>query len=730
MASTPKGAKQLIYPQTRRTETVETLHDREIGDPYRWLEDPDSAETVAWVDEQNKVTRTVLDERVDLQPRFRETVEGLLNYDRYSAPFIKGSYVYYRVQRGLANQPVLMQTKSIDAADEDSVPFLDPNELATDGTAAVRYVTFSPEGTYCAYALSMSGSDWTEIRVRKSDSRDDLPEHLEWTKFSSVAWSADESGFYYTRYPVPASLADSNKEDARSKLGAETDEARDQAVYYHVLGTPQSEDRRVYGDASNPKRMFSLKTTLDGKYLLVSVSEDCSPKNQLWVVNIGNSFGNESEDVVKMIDDSLESEFLYIANDDDTFYLRSNWNAPNNRIIAAKLGTSPAQWHEVVAEHPVHVLASASAAHTDRLALVYMRDAANLLSIHQLATGELLHRIELPDIGSVYGLASSRKHGMLAYVFTGFLYPGTAFYIDLTQSYESGARVFRSITPPSFQPELYETRQVFFASKDGTRVPMFIIGPRGDGVSERPPTLLYGYGGFSISLTPGFSARYAAWLQCVNGVVVVANLRGGNEYGVAWHEAGILGRKQNVFDDFQAAAKALVSEFCITTADRLAIMGGSNGGLLVGACINQAPELFGAAVAHVGVMDMLRFHRFTIGSAWVSDYGNPDNKEEFEHLIKYSPLHNVFNPDQKGTPYPPTLLLTGDHDDRVVPLHTLKLAATLQHVAGQAKLQQGSPLLLRVDVKAGHGAGKPTAKVIDEICDTLVFCSIALKIDV
>lgn len=466
---------------------------------------------------------------------------------------------------------------------------------------------------------------------------------------------------------------------------------------------------------------------------VVYVAEDCSPKNQLWIVDIRSHFGAEGTNFTVLASDKLDSEFLYIANDEDVFYLRTNWKAKNNRIVAARLGAPPEEWKEVVPEEPDRVLASAEAAHTTRLVLVYMKDAQHTLSIHALRTGRLLHNVELPDVGSITKLSASREHEFLTYVFTSFLYPGTVYYVDLTMPYGDGTRVFRSMTPPGFDASKYRTRQVFFNSKDGTRVPMFVVAPR-TATAENPPTLLYGYGGFSISLTPAYSARWASWLHCLGGVVCVVNLRGGNEYGVAWHEAGILGRKQNVFDDFQAAARTLtnpdiVGADVVTIPERIACMGGSNGGLLVGACINQEPSLFGAAIGQVGVMDMLRFHKFTIGSAWVSDFGNPDDEEQFQHLIKYSPLHNVFDPDQRGTPYPSVLLLTGDHDDRVVPLHTLKLTATLQHVAGSAIKQRGRPLLVRVEEKAGHGAGKPTSKVVDEITETLIFAAIALKAD-
>lgn len=721
----------LEYPEARRDDLVEQLHNHQVPDPYRWLEDPDSEVTKSWVREQNQVTERVLATREDLRPKFRSHVEQLLDYDRFSAPFKKGRYVYYFLQRALANQPVLMRAEALDAPDNLAKVFIDPNDASTDGTTALSGETFSPRGTWCAYSLSRSGSDWAEIRVRNALTIQDSPETLEWAKFSSIAWNSDESGFYYTRYPVPESLVDNV--DDKTKRGSETDQTRNQSIYYHVVGNPQSDDRLVYFDDRFPKRIFGLESTLDGAYLLVSVAEDCSPKNQLWAVDLRKHMGQEGQNFITIAGADLDAEFLYIANDDDVFYLRTNWKAENNRIVAAILHKNPDEWREVVPEQPDRVLALARAAHTSRLALIYMKDAHHSLSIHSLVLGELLHDVVLPDVGSVTKLVASREHEFLTYVFTGFLYPGTVYYVDLTLPYGDGTRVFRSMTPPGFNPQAYQTRQLFFTSKDGTRVPMFIVSSRGAPPRPNPPTLLYGYGGFSISLTPWYSARWAAWLHCLGGAVAVANLRGGNEYGVAWHDAGILERKQNVFDDFQAAARALTDPQLmgnsVTVPERVAAMGGSNGGLLVGACINQAPELFGAAIAQVGVMDMLRFHKFTIGSAWTSDFGNPDDKNDFEVLLKYSPLHNVFDPDVKGRPYPSTLLLTGDHDDRVSPLHTLKLAATLQYTAGRSRLQKDRPLLVRVDTKAGHGEGKPTAQVVAEMSDTMVFAAIALKAD-
>ncbi len=701
----------LVYPSTRRVDVVDTLHGIEIADPYRWLEDPDSPDTAAWIDQQNEVTSAFLATQQNTRPRFQAAIEKLLDYDRYSAPAKKGKYVYYTVQKGLANQPVLMRADSLTA--ETAVTFIDPNTIKEDGTASLADTEFSPQGKYCAYSVSLSGSDWTEIHIRDTETIEDLGESLEWAKFSSVAWNSDETGFWYSRYPAPESLADC---DDKEKRGAETDEARNQAIYYHVLGTPQEADRLVFTDPEFPKRIYGLQSTRDGAYLIVTHSEDCAPRNQMWIIDVRANFGNERDNIVRLVDTSFDAEFTYIANDDSVFYLLTNWKAQNNRIIAADLSKPSAEWTEVVPEHPAHVLATARAAQTDRMALVYMEDVKDRLSIHALRTGELLHTVTLPDIGSVSSIRASRSHEYLTYVFSSFLYPGTVYYIDLNLPFGDGTRVFRSMTPPGFDPAQYSTRQVFYESKDGTRIPMFIVGPREGSAAAKqarpnPPTLLYGYGGFSIPLTPYYSARWASWLQLLHGVVVVANLRGGNEYGEDWHNQGIIGKKQNVFDDFQWAAKALTGELKVTTPESVLIMGGSNGGLLVGACINQAPELFGAAIAQVGVMDMLRFHKFTIGSAWVSDYGDPDKEEEFQHIIKYSPLHNVSTQTSRGVPYPAVMLTTGDHDDRVVPLHTLKFGATLQHVAGKSELQKDKPLLLRVDTKRGMEPGNLRRKL-------------------
>lgn len=721
------GEASLLYPETRRDDTVDVLHGVKIPDPYRWLEDPESADTAAWVDEQNGVTQKYLSSASDLRTSFESTIKNLMNYDQFSSGWKRGSYFYYYHHVALADQAVLMQADSIDGTPRT---ILDPNKLSKDGTVSLATLKWTQNGKYLAYGIHRGGSDWEELRVMDCDSHELLPNDvLEWCKFTSVAWTHDAKGFYYTRYSAPDSLSGEHNIDKR---GGETDQTENQLIYYHVVGTSQSEDRLVYSDPAHPKRIFGLSVTLDGSYLLIYISEDCSPKNQLWYVNLTTHSSNESDGIICLVGPEPDSQFSCLANDDRTFYLLTNWDAPNSRVIKVSLDDGLENFVELIPEHPENVLSSASVVNFNQMSVVYMEDAHDKLSIYSLESGSKLYDIELPDIGSV-SVSADRKQDFLMYKFSSFLYPGIVYYVDLTHPGDDGTRIFRRMDPPGFDSSKYKTEQVFYTSKDGTKVPMFIVGLRGELESSTPkkhPCLLYGYGGFSISLTPYYSARWASWMSCLGGIVAIANLRGGAEYGMKWHEAGILDRKQNVFDDFQWAAKFLCNDLKYTEPSSLLIMGGSNGGLLVGASINQAPELFGAAVAQVGVHDILRFHKFTIGCAWVSDFGDPDKEEDFKYQIKFSPLHNVFNPDDRGVPYPAVLLTTADHDDRVVPLHSLKFGAELQYKAGTSKLQQGKPLLLRIDVKAGHGAGKPISKVIEELRDTLLFAALSLNLNV
>jgi prolyl oligopeptidase len=723
----------LVYPTVRRDESiVDVLHGVSVPDPYRHLEDPDAPETVAFCKAQNDVTQQYISRASHFREGVKNSCNKLLDYDKYSVTWREGSMYYYTHHVGLAAQAVVMQSKTLEG--DDAVVFIDPNKLTEDGTASLGATSWSEDGRYCAYGVNRSGSDWVDIYVKDADTHEVLSEELCWAKFTSIAWVHDsvKPGFYYCRYASPDSLKDSDN----ANKGTETDAATNQQVYFHAVGTSQDEDRLVFAaDPEFPERMFGLNVSSDGKYLMITVSKDCAPQHLYWYVDISMHLGAESENIVRLVDE-FEASFSYVSNEASILTLKTNLDAPRSKIISIDL-SNPARdnWVEIVPEHASNVLSSCRAVNHNQLALVYMRDASEYLSLHSLKTGELIIDLPLPDLGEV-SLWGRRKEEFLMFKFTSWLYPGTIYYLDLNLPVDDGLRVFRTMQPPGFDPSMYQTRQVFYKSKDGTSVPMFIIGPKGDAstkeVAERP-TLLYGYGGFSVALTPYYSARFVAWMQAFaeGGTVCVANLRGGSEYGEEWHEAGIKQYKQNVFDDFQWAAKALVEDLKIAVAHKIVINGGSNGGLLVGACVNQEPALWGAAVAQVGVLDMLRFHKFTIGSAWQSDYGRPDDEDEFRELFKYSPLHNVFSPAERKIAYPAILLLTGSHDDRVVPLHSLKFAAMLQHQVSKpedAAVQGDAPILLSVSFKAGHGAGKPLAKQVDDIADTITFAALALNV--
>lgn len=717
------------YPVVERDESVvETLHGKhQVADPYRALEDPDADATARFCVESNKVTQSYLSGASVFRAKAKTAIESMMNYDKYGVMWREGENYYYTYHEGLVNQSVVYQCKSVSA--EDARVFLDPNLLSDDGTASLGSMRFSTDGNHCAYCVQRSGSDWADIFVINTATLEKQSDLLEWAKFTSIAWTHDNRGFYYSRYPAPESLVESD----HGKRGTETGESLDQAVYYHKLGDKQEDDRLVIpADPEHRNRMYGLQMSADGKYLLITIGEDCAPRNLLWYVDITAHAGSEAENVVRLINEQ-EAAFSYVANDDTLFYLSTNLDAPNNKIISIDLSSPDrSSWSDVVPHHERNVLSTSIAVNTSQLVLVYMENVSDHLYLHTLENGERVMELPLPEAGDV-SVWGRRKYSELIFKFTSFLYPGTVYYVDLTMPIGDGMRVFRQMRPPGFEPSKYGTSQKWYTSKDGTKVPMFVIGPKDDSkeAAAKRPVLLYGYGGFCISLTPFFSMRFISWLESMNGVVVVANIRGGDEFGNAWHEGGIIGKKQNCFDDFQYAARALF-DFGLATPETLCIMGGSNGGLLVTACINQAPELFAAAVGQVSVTDVVRFHKFTIGSAWVSDFGNPDKADEFEHLIKYSPLQNTFSPAKAGKPYPAVLLTSGSHDDRVVPLHSFKLAATLQHQVSKTEkdveVQGDRPILLRVDIKAGHGAGKPTSKVIDEIADTLAFAALALKV--
>ncbi len=679
----------LTYPVTKKVDQNDNYHGTPVADPYRWLEDANSAETKEWVTAQNKVTQAYL-AQIPQRAAIRERLTKLWNYERYSVPGKEGGRYFYTRNDGLQNQSVLYTLKNL--GDSPRV-LLDPNTMSSDGTVALAGVEVSPDGKLLAYSTAASGSDWNEIRVRDIETGKDLDDHVRFVKFSNTAWTKDGKGFFYSRYDEPkeaTKLADVNYF---------------QKLYYHRLGTPQSRDVLVYDRPDQKEWGFGGNTTDDGRYLVITTTKGTAPKYRV-------SYKDLSRPDSKVVDlvDNFDAGYSFIDNIGSVFYFSTDRKAPKKRIIAIDVN-KPAEsnWTEIVAES-ADTLAGADIIN-NQLVLEYLKDARSVVRVHDLK-GKLVREIKLPGIGTVGGLSGKRNEAETFYSFAGFTTPTTIYRLNLKTGQST---VFRQ-PKVDFNPADYETRQQFFTSKDGTKVPMFIVSKKGLKMDGSNPTYLYGYGGFNISMTPGFSPANLAWME-MGGVYVVANLRGGGEYGEAWHQAGTKLQKQNVFDDFIGAAEWLVANK-VTSPKKLAIGGGSNGGLLVGAAMTQRPELFGAAIPAVGVMDMLRFHKFTIGWAWTSDYGSSENPDEFKALVKYSPLHNL----KAGTCYPATMVTTADHDDRVVPAHSFKYAA-----AAQAAQAGAAPILIRIDTKAGHGAGKPTTKQIEEVADRWGFLARELK---
>ncbi|OCT78208.1 prolyl endopeptidase [Xenopus laevis] len=706
--STPGTMPQqpkIQYPEAARDDcAVDDYHGVKMSDPYRWLEDPDSAQTKAFVEAQNKLTTPFL-EQCPVRHLFKDRMTELYDYPKYSCNFKKGNRYFYFYNSGLQNQRVLYVQDSL--KDEPRV-FLDPNTFSEDGTVALQGYTFSEDGEYFAYGLSASGSDWVTIKFMKVANQEELPDVLDRVKFSCMSWTHDGVGMFYNCYP---------KQEGKSD-GTETSANLNQKLYYHVLGTSQSDDVLCAQFPEEPKWMGGAEVTDDGQYVLLSIREGCDPVNRLWYCKLDKNTGiTGTLPWVKLID-NFEAEYDYITNEGTVFTFKTNRNAPNYKLINIDFNNpKETNWKALVPEHQKDVLEWASCVHKKFLVLCYLHDVKNILHLHVLASGSHLKTFPL-DVGSVVGYSGQKKDSEIFYQFTSFLSPGIVFHCDLTKE-ELNPTVFREVLVKGFDPSDYQTIQVFYPSKDGTMIPMFIVHKKGITLDNSHPAFLYGYGGFNISITPSYSVSRLIFVRHLGGILAVANIRGGGEYGETWHKAAILGNKQNCFDDFQCAAEYLVKEG-YSSANKITINGGSNGGLLVAACVNQRPDLFGCAIAQVGVMDMLKFHKFTIGHAWTTDYGCSDKKEHFDWLIKYSPLHNIKVPEKDGIQYPSMLLLTADHDDRVVPLHSLKFIATLQHIVGRSP-NQTNPLLIHVDTKAGHGAGKPTAKVIEEVSDMFAF---------
>lgn len=680
------------YPVSLRVDQVDRYHGVEVADPYRWLEDPNSEETQAWIEAQNQVTFDYL-QQIPIRQKLKQRLTQLWDYEKYGVPFKEGDRYFYFKNDGLQNQSVLYV---LDSLEGEPRVLLDPNQLSDDGTVALSGIAISEDGQLMAYGLSASGSDWQEWKVRNVETAEDLSDQLKWIKFSGASWTKDGKGFFYSRYDEPQESTQFNDINYYQKL------------YYHRLGTSQNEDILIYDRPDEKEWGFSGEVSEDGRYLIISVWMGTDSKNLLFYQDLSVP----ESPVVELIN-QFEASYSFIDNEGSCFWLRTDLDAPRGRLIAIDTEKSQREnWQEIIPETE-QVLESIGLLNQSFVAL-YLQDAHTLVKVFDL-DGSLIREIDLPGIGSAGGFSGKRCDRETFFSFTSFTTPPTIYRYDMVTGEST---IFRQ-PQVDFNPDDYETQQVFYLSKDKTQIPMFITYKKGLKRTGDNPTYLYGYGGFNISLTPSFSVSNIIWME-LGGVFAVANLRGGGEYGEAWHQAGMRLNKQNVFDDFIAAAEWLMANR-YTNPAKLAIGGGSNGGLLVGACMTQRPELFAAALPAVGVMDMLRFPQFTIGWAWCSDYGSPDNPEEFQALYAYSPLHNL----KSGTAYPATLITTADRDDRVVPAHSFKFAAALQ-----AAHQGENPVLIRIETKAGHGAGKPTTKIIEEAADKWAFLVETLEVPV
>lgn len=671
----------LKYPETKKVDTVTDYFGTRVKDPYRWLEDDRSAETEAWVKAENKVTFAYL-EKIPFRKELRERLSELWNYEKLSAPFKEGDYTYFYKNDGLQNQYVVYRRKK---DNEQAEVFLDPNKFSEDGTTSLSALSFSKSGKLAAYSISEGGSDWRKIIVMDAESRERIEDTIKDVKFSGISWKGDE-GFYYSSYEKPDG----------SELSAKTDQHR---LFYHKLGTSQSADKLVFGGNEAQKhRYVGGSVSEDDHYLFIS-ARNSTAGGKLYLMDLTK----ENPELVTILGDE-KTETYVLDNEGSKLYILTDKDAPNRKLVTVDASDPvPENWKDFIPETE-NVLSPSTAG--GYIFAEYMVDAISQIKQYDY-NGKLVREVELPGIGSVGGFHAKKEEKVTYYSFTNYKTPGSIFKYEI----EEGISSLYNKPDISFDPEAYESKQVFYHSKDGTKVPMIITYKKGTELNGKNPTILYGYGGFNISLTPSFSIANAVWLE-QGGIYAVPNLRGGGEYGKEWHDAGIKMKKQNVFDDFIAAAEYLI-ENKYTSSDYLAIRGGSNGGLLVGATMTQRPDLMKVALPAVGVMDMLRYHTFTAGAGWAYDYGTAeDNKEMFEYLYGYSPVHNV----KKGVHYAATLVTTGDHDDRVVPAHSFKFAAQLQ-----AKQAGENPVLIRIETKAGHGAGKPTNMIIDEYADVFGF---------
>jgi len=672
------GQNKIQYPESKKGETVDVYFDTKVSDPYRWLEDDKSAETGAWVKAQNEVTYGYLD-KIPFREELKKRMEKLWNYEKISAPFVEGKFTYYSKNNGLQNQSVIYR-KGKDGKEE---VFLDPNTFSKDGTTSLGGLNFSKDGNKAAYAISEGGSDWRKVIIIDALSKKAIEDTLVDVKFSGVAWHGNE-GFYYSSYDKPKG----------SELSAKTDQHK---LYYHKLGTSQKEDKVIFG-ADQKRRYIGGYVTEDDKYLVISAANS-TYGNELYIKDL-----TKANSPIVTIVDNFNSSNQIIENEGTKLFIETDLNAPNTRVVTVDISNpKPENWKDFIKETQ-NILSPSTGG--GFFFANYTKDAVSFVQQYDYS-GKLIREIKLPAVGTAGGFGGKKDEKTLYYSFTNYTTPGTIYSLEP----KSGKSEVYQKPVVDFKSDDYESKQVFYTSKDGTKIPMIITYKKGTKLDGKNPTILYGYGGFNISLTPSFSIANAVWLEN-GGVYAVANLRGGGEYGKKWHDAGTKLQKQNVFDDFIAAGEYLIAQK-YTSSDFLAIRGGSNGGLLVGATMTQRPDLMKVALPAVGVMDMLRYHTFTAGAGWAYDYGTAqDNKEMFEYLKGYSPVQNV----KAGVKYPATMVTTGDHDDRVVPAHSFKFAAELQE-----KQTGPNPVLIRIDVKAGHGAGKSVAATIQENVDIQAF---------
>jgi prolyl oligopeptidase len=679
----------IAYPKTKKVDTTDNYHGTKISDPYRWLEDDNSTETAEWVKSENQVTFDYLT-KIPFREKIRERLKENWNFEKVSAPFKKGEWVFFYKNDGIQNQSVLYVQEGMNGTPR---VLIDPNKESAEGTTALGNTAVSNDKKYMAFSMSQAGSDWSDIQVLDIKTGERLKDKIDWVKFSGIAWKGD--GFYYSAYSAPEKGKELSKKNEYHK------------IFYHKLGDPQSKDMLVFEDKQHPLRNFSADVTEDEKFLLLYGSESTS----------GNSLA--VKDLTKpnasfmTIVDNFENDYSVLDNVGSSLLVMTNKNASRYQLVMIDpANPSPDKWKAMLPEQQ-DLLQSVNIA-KDKIVARYLHDVTSKIKVYDM-NGKMLNEVQLPGLGTVGTFNSSKEDDIAFYNYTSFTQPSSIFKYDVN----SGKSSLHYQTKMNFKSEEYETKQVFYTSKDGTKIPMFITHKKGIKLDGTNPTFLYGYGGFNISNVPGFAVQNTVFLEN-GGVYAVANLRGGGEYGEEWHKSGTLCQKQNVFDDFIAAAEYLIKEK-YTTSEKLAIHGRSNGGLLVGAVMTQRPDLAKVAIPGVGVLDMLRYQKFTIGWAWATDYGTSDNKEQFDCLIKYSPLHNV-----KPVSYPATLVVTADHDDRVVPAHSFKFAAALQ------ENQKGTnPVMIRIDTNAGHGAGKPTSKVIDEWADvwSFVFYNLGMKVE-